>query len=72
MTEPITPPEGYVFHNNPGGPLSWDDPSVPGSSIVWTDATDPLRVVLVHEACGCFISMANVEAHDTWHASLTS
>ncbi|HET9144147.1 hypothetical protein [Actinophytocola sp.] len=71
MSAPIEPPEGYAFINSAVGPFSWDDPNQ-SSQIYWPDESDRNRVVVVHQACGCFVSMANVETHDAWHASLSA
>jgi hypothetical protein len=65
MSAPVEPPEGYLFSPNA---LSWDNPSTSG--IVWEDAGDRQRVVLVHEVCGCFVSVGNLETHNAWHSAL--
>lgn len=71
MSEPEepTPPEGYSFLTGELDPLAWQHPSV---QYAWIWPQESAHFVVVHEACGAFVAMAKVEAHDAWHASLSA
>jgi hypothetical protein len=68
MTTPIDPPEGYLFFIDDYGNPLFQDPS--GYGISDPQSQDAMRVMLLHETCGCPVAWGMLAVHDAWHVAL--